>query len=226
MTSLDGDPPDPLLPATALPPRPSNRELLPSIVFVSTVVLFGVFAAGLVLFVRPTIEHMIRFDESLSGVTETLAVAAFERGDCVLGEQLHARVEEPGLWSLSSRWRCHGSAGSLEADRIRSIECPRPGEDDIESVTPLYRVKPEYPREAVLAGEEGRVLIEYELGPDGSVHRATVVVSEGGSTEGEVFETPALHAVEKWIYCINDPTDPSVGEPRRIALPFRLGEEP
>ncbi len=60
---------------------------------------------------------------------------------------------------------------------------------------PIIRVAPQFPRMAAARGIEGYVLIEYTVTRTGSV--SDIVVIESSS---ELFERPALEAVEKFKY--------------------------
>ena len=61
---------------------------------------------------------------------------------------------------------------------------------------PLSMPAPEFPRDALRAGQSGEVLVEYTVGTDGSVTAARVV----DSNPGRVFDRAALEAVERWRF--------------------------
>ncbi|MGQ4582123.1 TonB family protein [Lysobacter sp. F60174L2] len=61
---------------------------------------------------------------------------------------------------------------------------------------PLAMPGPQYPREALRAGQSGEVLVEYTVGTDGSVTSARVV----RSNPGRVFDRAALDAVQNWRF--------------------------
>lgn len=82
----------------------------------------------------------------------------------------------------------------------------------------LVRVAPTFPERALALGLEGRVLIEFDISPAGTVMNARVIASEPTA----IFDEAALQAVRQWRY------DPKVvaGKPvaqrgLRIAIPFR-----
>jgi protein TonB len=63
-------------------------------------------------------------------------------------------------------------------------------------VAPLVRVLPVYPARAQERGIEGYVIVEFSIGPDGTVKDATVLESEPAS----IFDRAALRAIRKWKY--------------------------
>jgi protein TonB len=69
--------------------------------------------------------------------------------------------------------------------------------DGVDSdVVPLVRVDPQWPREALLSGAEGWVLIEFTILEDGSVADARVIES----SPGRLFERSALRAISRWRF--------------------------
>lgn len=60
---------------------------------------------------------------------------------------------------------------------------------------PTYQPKPNYPYEMKKQGISGRVVVEFLLGPDGTVHDAYAV----SSTQHE-FESSAIEAVSRWRF--------------------------
>ena len=65
----------------------------------------------------------------------------------------------------------------------------------VDDVRPLVRIAPEYPPEALAAGREGDVQLEFTIAADGRVK--DVVVVDSSSPE---FEVPAVAALLKWRY--------------------------
>jgi protein TonB len=63
-------------------------------------------------------------------------------------------------------------------------------------VVPLVRVDPQWPREALLSGAEGWVLIEFMILEDGSVADARVIES----SPGRLFDRSALRAISRWRF--------------------------
>lgn len=60
----------------------------------------------------------------------------------------------------------------------------------------VKQVAPEFPRRAQRAGNEGYVVVEYNINPEGKVVDAVVVES----SPAEVFDKAAIAAVSKWRY--------------------------
>ncbi len=61
---------------------------------------------------------------------------------------------------------------------------------------PLVKVQPVYPRRALQKGVEGYVVVEFDIGPDGSVRNPRVVELHPGN----MFDRAALEAVMKFRY--------------------------
>lgn len=70
-----------------------------------------------------------------------------------------------------------------------------PGAPDSD-VVPIVRISPQYPRKALLDGEEGWVQIEFTITPDGRVIDPVVVASEPRG----VFERAAMQAIIRWKF--------------------------
>jgi TonB family protein len=62
--------------------------------------------------------------------------------------------------------------------------------------TPYYKIKPKYPKAAIIAGTEGWVLLEVDIKEDGSVENVRVVDGE----QRNLFGQEARRAVEQWKY--------------------------
>lgn len=63
-------------------------------------------------------------------------------------------------------------------------------------VVPIVRISPQYPRQALLNGQEGWVHLEFTITKDGRVMDAVVVDSEPRG----VFERAALQAIIRWKF--------------------------
>ena len=63
-------------------------------------------------------------------------------------------------------------------------------------VEPIFRINPQYPRQALMDGTEGYVKFEVLIGTDGKV--LDVKVTE--AAPGRVFVREALRAVRRWIF--------------------------
>lgn len=61
---------------------------------------------------------------------------------------------------------------------------------------PYYKIKPKYPREALMNGVEGFVDLQIDVKEDGSVDNIRTV----GGTQAGMFESEARRAVSKWKY--------------------------
>lgn len=85
------------------------------------------------------------------------------------------------------------AAAERRAAAARAAAAAKPTAADLR---PLAMPGPEYPREALRAGQSGEVLVEYTVGTDGSVTAARVV----DSNPGRVFDRAALDAVQRWRF--------------------------
>ena len=63
-------------------------------------------------------------------------------------------------------------------------------------VEPIFRINPQYPRQALMDGTEGFVKFEVLIGTDGKVLDVKVTEAE----PGRVFVREALRAVRRWIF--------------------------
>ncbi len=63
-------------------------------------------------------------------------------------------------------------------------------------LTPTKRVEPEYPREALRAGTEGFVEVEFTVDASGKVESVSVVNAKPSRT----FERAAVRAVKQWAF--------------------------
>lgn len=63
-------------------------------------------------------------------------------------------------------------------------------------VEPIFRINPQYPRQALMDGTEGYVRFEVLIGTDGRVLDVKVTEAE----PGRVFVREALRAVRRWIF--------------------------
>lgn len=61
---------------------------------------------------------------------------------------------------------------------------------------PYYKIKPKYPKAALMAGLEGHVDLRIDIREDGTVENIRSV----GGPEADVFESEARRAVAKWKY--------------------------
>ena len=71
------------------------------------------------------------------------------------------------------------------------------GDDEIEiAVNRIFNQPANYPRKALRKGQEGFVIIEFDIDTDGGVLDPYVLESEPAG----VFERAAIKAVRKWLY--------------------------
>ena len=71
------------------------------------------------------------------------------------------------------------------------------GDDEIEiAVNRIFNQPANYPRKALRKGQEGFVVIEFDIDTDGGVLDPYVLESEPAG----VFERAAIKAVRKWLY--------------------------
>lgn len=63
-------------------------------------------------------------------------------------------------------------------------------------VIPIVRIEPQYPREALLDGISGYVLVEFTIEPDGSVSDCKILESQ----PRRMFDRNAVRAIYKWKF--------------------------
>lgn len=79
-----------------------------------------------------------------------------------------------------------------------------------EAISPVSRVDPIYPSNALISGTEGAVEIEFTIGTNGTVLDPKIL----NSFPVQTFEASALEAIENWIYePITNPPAPRAGTP-------------
>jgi TonB family protein len=96
---------------------------------------------------------------------------------------------------------------------------------------PMVRIRPDYPQEALAAGREGEVRLEFTIAANGTVK--DVVVVDSSSPE---FEAPAVTALLRWRYlptnveCVGTVCTPNANAPAverpgmRTELRFQLAD--
>lgn len=85
----------------------------------------------------------------------------------------------------------------------------------------LHAEEPVYPRRALRYGEEGQVLLEFTITPQGSVSDAQVIEA----TPRGMFENAALQAIHGWRYQAFTEDGEPVARRARQLMEFRLGSE-
>jgi protein TonB len=63
-------------------------------------------------------------------------------------------------------------------------------------VIPIVRIEPQFPREALIKGIEGWVVVEFTIEPDGTVSDPRVV----DSNPRRIFDRNAIRAIYKWKF--------------------------
>ncbi len=89
--------------------------------------------------------------------------------------------------------------------------------------TPYYKIKPKYPKAALISGTEGWVMLEIDVNEKGEVENVRVVDGE----QKNMFQTEARRAVEQWKY---RPFHDNAGNPVRkadhqVRVDFNLKDE-
>lgn len=85
----------------------------------------------------------------------------------------------------------------------------------------LVRVEPQYPLRALQQRREGRVLVEFTIGPTGAVLDPRVIRAEPAG----VFDEAALEAVSRWRYSPRIVDGRAVSQPGiRRTIRFRLDQ--
>ena len=91
-----------------------------------------------------------------------------------------------------------GGSPGARIDDLDGVEAgqPAPGAAGDSDVVALFRLEPDYPRKAAMAGTEGWVKVEFTINERGTVTDAVVVDSKPSRT----FDRPALRAIRKWRF--------------------------
>lgn len=115
-----------------------------------------------------------------------------------------------------------GEASGTQKDTPSNTAPNGSGDGDATS-TPYYKIKPKYPREALLEGKEGWVLLQIDITEEGEVENVEVLDGENTKT----FQYEARRAVGKWKY---RPTLNAEGKAVRVnghkvKVEFKLSEE-
>lgn len=88
------------------------------------------------------------------------------------------------------------------------------------ATTPYYKIKPKYPKAALVAGTEGWVMLKVDIKEDGSVENVRVVDGE----QRNLFQSEAKRAVEQWKYrpFTNDDGKPFKKADHQVKVEFKL----
>ena len=87
---------------------------------------------------------------------------------------------------------------------------------------PYYKVKPKYPRAALVAGTEGWILMNVDVKEDGTVDNVRVI----DGTERNMFQDEARRAVEKWKYkpFVDASGKPYMKKDHQVRVDFKINE--
>lgn len=122
-----------------------------------------------------------------------------------------------------------GIRGTELRDEVVGTMVERPGGVDQPALeqpcvdrelAPRVLIAPDYPVVARRDGVEGQVEVEFTVEADGSVSAATVV----SASQGQVFDTAALAAVQRWRFMPRTVACEPVAARVRQVLEFRLDE--
>jgi protein TonB len=86
-------------------------------------------------------------------------------------------------------------AGTQAAAKPQQATTGAEGTGDA-ATTPYYKIKPKYPRAALVSGVEGYVIMKIDVNEKGEVENIRVT----GGQEKTMFQEEARRAVEKWKY--------------------------
>ncbi len=85
--------------------------------------------------------------------------------------------------------------GTSQASVVKPAQVGSEGHGDA-NATPFYKIKPKYPRPALVAGEEGWIQLKIDVNEKGEVENVRVV----GGEKRSMFQDEAKRAVEQWKY--------------------------
>lgn len=99
-----------------------------------------------------------------------------------------------------------------------------PGSDNngTAASTPYYRIKPKYPKAALIAGTEGWVMLEIDINEKGEVENVRVVDGE----QRNMFQNEAKRAVALWKYrpFVDTSGNPMRKQDYQVRVDFKLNE--
>lgn len=84
-------------------------------------------------------------------------------------------------------------AGTQEAKKETNVASEGSG---TAATTPYYKIKPKYPKAALISGVEGWVLLQIDIAESGEVENVRVIDGE----QKNMFESEAKRAVSQWKY--------------------------
>lgn len=126
----------------------------------------------------------------------------------------------------STSHELNDQSSDIASSQKEQVKVPQPTASPKNANTtdiPYYKVKPKYPKEALLSGIEGFILLEIDIKEDGSVENLKLT----GGEKIYLFESEARRAVIKWKY---KPFTDESGNPIRktqhiVRVDFKLTDE-
>lgn len=90
------------------------------------------------------------------------------------------------------------SASTVSGTQAAAKAAANPGAEGAgdAATTPYYKIKPKYPRAALVSGVEGWILLKVDINEQGEVENVRVI----GGEQRNMFQDEARRAVEKWKY--------------------------
>lgn len=90
-------------------------------------------------------------------------------------------------------------------------------------VIPIVRIEPQFPREALLNGVSGYVIVSFTIAEDGTVEPGTAKVTE--SSPPRMFDREALRAISRWKFKPRVVDGRPVKRPATQRLDFKLNAD-
>ncbi len=85
--------------------------------------------------------------------------------------------------------------GTSQASVVKPAQVGSEGQGDA-NATPFYKIKPKYPRAALIAGDEGWIELRIDVNEKGEVENVRIV----GGEKRNMFQDEARRAVQQWKY--------------------------
>lgn len=85
--------------------------------------------------------------------------------------------------------------GTSQASVVKPAQIGSEGSGDA-NATPFYKIRPKYPRPALVAGEEGWIVMKIDVNEKGEVENVRII----GGEKRNLFQDEARRAVELWKY--------------------------
>jgi len=111
--------------------------------------------------------------------------------------------------------------GTSQASAVKPAQVGSEGQGDA-NATPFYKIKPKYPRPALVAGEEGWIMMKIDVNEKGEVENVRIV----GGEKRNLFQDEARRAVEQWKYrpFLNQDGTPIRKADHQVRVDFKLTE--